>query len=255
MENLNCRIKGLKRMLMGWEQSRPPDPPFAFSIDVTGINSVLIKILEPTDEIAICTKFKVQWSSKKDFSNLVGERIITEWSTFQGTMGANCYINELTQGRRYFFRACSGNIKGWGAFTPSNPTSLIPSTWRDIDRKEKRFQGRQRLLDELFGAVSNARPSDASEILLDNSIQRRNPKKKTTIKQLFSAASKFQKNLKRGIYLACILYFDDKILVTNEDFIPVIEIDETYPSNFNNDYYWLMKVSIILRKLKKIYHW
>jgi hypothetical protein len=30
------------------------------------------------------------------------------------TMGANCYINELTHGRRYFFRASSGNIKGWG---------------------------------------------------------------------------------------------------------------------------------------------
>ncbi len=44
----------------------------------------------------------------------MGERIITEWNTFQGTMGANCYINELTQGRRYFFRASSGNIKGWG---------------------------------------------------------------------------------------------------------------------------------------------
>jgi hypothetical protein len=56
----------------------------------------------------------VQWSTREDFSNIVGERITTEWNTFQGTMGANCYINELTQGRRYFFRASSGNIKGWG---------------------------------------------------------------------------------------------------------------------------------------------
>lgn len=45
-----------------------------------------------------------------------------------------------------------------------------------------------------------ARPDDASEIQLDTpALQRRNPKKKTTIKQLFSAASKFQKNLKRYV--------------------------------------------------------
>lgn len=48
----------------------------------------------------------------------------------------------------------------------------------------------------------------------------------------------------RGIYLACILYHEDKILVTNEDFLPVIEIDETYPSSLHTDYHWLMKVSI-----------
>lgn len=51
------RIKGLKRMILGWEQSRPPDPPFSFTIDVIGTSSVMIKILEPTDD-SICTKFK-----------------------------------------------------------------------------------------------------------------------------------------------------------------------------------------------------
>lgn len=45
-----------------------------------------------------------------------------------------------------------------------------------------------------------------------------------------------------GIYLACILYHEDKVLVTNEDFVPVIEIDETYPSCLHTDYHWLMKV-------------
>lgn len=158
-------------------------------------------------------------------------------------MGAQCSINELIQGRRYFFRACSGNVKGFGAYRISNPTSIIPSSWRDIENKEQRFAGRQKVLDELFTAVRLCRPEDASEIP-DSTCHRRNPKKKTTIKQLFSAASKFQRTLRRGIFLACILFCDDKIFVTNEDFIPVIEIDETYPSNLNNDYYWLMKVGM-----------
>lgn len=70
--------------------------------------------------------------------------------------------------------------------------------WRDMDNKEPRFAGRQRLLDELFTAVRMSRPDDASEFPMETAaVQRRNPKKKTTIKQLFSAASKFQKNLRR----------------------------------------------------------
>ena len=67
-----------------------------------------------------------------------------------------------------------------------------------MENKEPRFTGRQRILDDLFTAVRLARPEDASEFPLETpAIQRRNPKKKTTIKQLFSAASKFQKNLRR----------------------------------------------------------
>ena len=48
----------------------------------------------------------------------------------------------------------------------------------------------------------------------------------------------------RGIYLASIVYCEDKVLVTSEDFLPVIEIDESYPSSLNSDYHWLMKVSL-----------
>lgn len=188
----------------------------------------------------------VQWSSREDFSFVIGERIINEWSLFQGNMGSNFRINELIQGRRYYFRVCSGNVKGFGQYKSSTPRSIIPSGWRDIDTKEQRFIGRQKKLDELFTAVRLCRPEDASEIP-DSSSHRRNPKKKGTIKQLFSAASKFQRSLRRGIHLACIVFCDDKIFVTNEDFLPVIEIDETYPSNLNNDFNWLMKVSSQLR--------
>lgn len=138
-----------------------------------------------------------------------------------------------------------------------------------METRENRFAGKQRNLDDLFNAVRLARPEDASEIALDASAPaKRAIKKKTTIKQLFSAASKFQKNLKRyergnfadwvmtiykflffcdrrGIYLACVLYHEDKLLLTNEDFVPVIEIDETFTSNLHTDFYWLMKVGTI----------
>lgn len=92
----------------------------------------------------------------------------------------------------------------------------------------------------------------SSDILENQGPQRRTQRKKTTIKQLFTAASKFQKNLRRGIYLACILYHEDKVLVTNEDFLPVIEIDETFPSCIHSDHHWLMKVACTWDDIKSL---
>lgn len=116
-------------------------------------------------------------------------------------------------------------------------TIIVPG-WRDIDGRVPRFAGRLEQLNSLFTDIR--RPEYTQET---PALQRRNHKKKTTIKQLFTATSKFQKNLRRGVFLACLLYHEDKVLVTNEDFLPVIEIDETYPSCIYNDFHWLMKVA------------
>ncbi|XP_037820746.1 uncharacterized protein LOC119609844 isoform X2 [Lucilia sericata] len=246
------RVKGLRRLLLGWDQARPPDAPASVVVDVTGDNSIQVQMLEPF-EGAIGTKFKVQWSTRADFSNIVGERELMDWRSFHGTMGTQCHISGLTQGRRYFLRAACGNVKGWGPYKTSVPASIVPSSWRDLNNREDRYLGRQRMLDNLFTAVRLARPADVSELTLDtNSQQRRNPKKKTTIKQLFSVASKFQKHLRRGIYLASIVYCEDKVLVTSEDFLPVIEIDESYPSSLYSDYHWLMKVACTWDDVKSL---
>ncbi|EDW17007.2 uncharacterized protein LOC6575537 isoform X2 [Drosophila mojavensis] len=246
------KVKGLRRLLLGWDQARPPDAPASVVVDVTGDNSISLQILEPY-EGAIATKFKVQWSTRADFSNIVGERELLEWISFHGTMGAHCPITGLTQGRRYFLRGACGNVKGWGNYRNSVPASVVPSTWRDLENRENRFYGRQCMLDNLFTAVRLARPADVSELTLDPSnVQRRNPKKKTTIKQLFSVTSKFQKTLRRGIYFSCIVHCDDKVLVTSEDFPPVIEIDESYPSALHMDYYWLMKVACTWEDVKSL---
>lgn len=186
----------------------------------------------------------MQWSAKSDFSNLVGEKIITEWNSSYGT---SFEIHDLTQGRQYFFRACGGNFKGWGPFLTSMPSSVIPSSWRDImvDNREHRFLGRQRGLDELLTKITLSRDSFLPEIVTEfkEYSQLRNIKKKTTtIKQLFTATTKFQKTLRRGIYLSCVIHCEDKVLVTNEEFVPVIEIDDTYPNNLNSEFQWLIKV-------------
>ena len=51
------RVKGLRRMLLGWDQARPPDPPYSVTCDVTGVNAVTVRVQEPNDG-PIATKFK-----------------------------------------------------------------------------------------------------------------------------------------------------------------------------------------------------
>ncbi|XP_076390562.1 ankyrin repeat and fibronectin type III domain containing protein wide awake isoform X1 [Megachile rotundata] len=227
------RARALRKMLLGFDQARPPDMPFLVAIDVTGTNSVTVRFQEPdSHDSPICTKFKVQWSSKEDFSAIGGEREVLDMKQRE------CRIDDLIQGQKYYFRAAAGNLKGYSRFRNSTPAHVTPSSWRDIDGRVPRFAGRLEQLNTLFTDIR--RPEYTQET---PAVQRRNHKKKTTIKQLFTATSKFQKNLRRGVFLACLLYHEDKVLVTNEDFLPVIEVDETYPSCIYNDFHWLMKVA------------
>ncbi|XP_018342286.1 PREDICTED: uncharacterized protein LOC108748561 isoform X2 [Trachymyrmex septentrionalis] len=227
------RSRALKKMLLGFDQARPPDILFLIAIDVTGTTSVTVRFQEPdSHDSPICTKFKVQWSLHDDFSVICGEREVLNMKQKE------CRIEDLTQGQKYHFRAAAGNLKGYSRFRNSTPSNVTPSSWRDIDGRMPRFAGRLEQLNSLFTDIR--RPEYTQET---PAVQRRNYKKKTTIKQLFTATSKFQKNLRRGVFLACLLYHEDKVLVTNEDFLPVIEIDETYPSCIYNDFHWLMKVA------------
>ncbi|KYN00199.1 Ankyrin repeat and fibronectin type-III domain-containing protein 1 [Cyphomyrmex costatus] len=236
------RSRALRKMLLGFDQARPPDIPFLVAIDVTGTTSVTVRFQEPdSHDSPICTKFKVQWSLHDDFSVICGEREVLDMKQKE------CRIENLTQGKKYHFRAAAGNLKGYSRFRNSTPAHVTPSSWRDIDGRMPRFAGRLEQLNTLFTDIR--RPEYTQET---PAVQRRNHKKKTTIKQLFTATSKFQKNLRRGVFLACLLYHEDKVLVTNEDFLPVIEIDETYPSCIYNDFHWLMKVACTWDDVKSL---
>jgi len=50
-----------------------------------------------------------------------------------------------------------------------------------------------------------------------------------SIKNFFGTANKFQKVMKRGVYFACLIYHEERVLVTNEEVLPIIEIGKWYP--------------------------
>lgn len=62
----NRRAKTLKRLVLGFTQARPPDPPSLVAVDITGPASVLVRLQEPTgNDSPIATKFR----GKKECSN------------------------------------------------------------------------------------------------------------------------------------------------------------------------------------------
>uniref|UniRef100_A0A3Q1IHE2 Ankyrin repeat and fibronectin type III domain containing 1 n=1 Tax=Anabas testudineus TaxID=64144 RepID=A0A3Q1IHE2_ANATE len=64
-----------------------------------------------------------------------------------------------------------------------------------------------------------------------------------SLKHLFNSSNKFVKTLKRGIYLAAVFYHKDSLLVTAEDQIPIVEVDDSYSSSLMQDFLWFTKLS------------
>ena len=97
--------------------------PYLVAVDVTSTTSVTTKFQESDlHDSPICTKFKVQWSVKDDFSIICGEREVLDMKQRE------CRIDGLVQGQRYYFRAAAGNLKGYSRFRPSTPAYITPSS-------------------------------------------------------------------------------------------------------------------------------
>lgn len=47
----------------------------------------------------------------------------------------------------------------------------------------------------------------------------------------------------RGLYLSVIFFYKDNLLVTNEDQIPIVEIDDSHSSSVMQDFLWFTKVT------------
>lgn len=47
----------------------------------------------------------------------------------------------------------------------------------------------------------------------------------------------------RGLYLSVIFFYKDNLLVTNEDQIPIVEMDDSHSSSIMQDFLWFTKVT------------
>lgn len=93
-------------------------------------------------------------------------------------------------------------------------------------------------MDNLYARIRGICDSDA--VKEDKLLQ----KKKGGFNLLFnSMAAKFTKTIKRGIYVAFVLYNHEKSVFLVEDTVPCVEVCDTTTSISALDFAWLMKLS------------
>ncbi|XP_039595314.1 ankyrin repeat and fibronectin type-III domain-containing protein 1 [Polypterus senegalus] len=241
------RYRLYKRMKAGFDHSRVPETPSNVRLAVTSSTSLTVTFQEPLSiNSAVVTRYKVEWSLSKDFSSLAGELILD--SLQSGIL--RCTIPGLSTGRVYYVRVSACNMKGWGPPLLATPAFATPSNWKEFDGREPRSRGQNEALERLLQQVRNIHQRCSCQE--PSKVQ--NPSRKQSVsrslKHLFHSSNKFVKILKRGLYVAAVVYHKDNILVTNEDQIPIVEIDDSYSSSIMQDFLWFTKLSCMWEDIR-----
>ncbi|XP_062416101.1 ankyrin repeat and fibronectin type-III domain-containing protein 1 isoform X3 [Pungitius pungitius] len=232
------RSKLYRRMAAGLQHARTPETPSMVRLSVSTSTSLMVSFQEPLSlNSTVVTKYKVEWSCLKDFSLLAGEIVLDNLQTLK------CIISNLTTGRLYYVRVSAYNMRGWGPPSSALPPSAAPSSWRDSDgqapRRRSHIEAMERLLQQVRATHTHYCCGDTSKL--------QNPSRKQSVsrslKHLFNSSNKFVKTLKRGVYLAAVFHHKDSLLVTAEDQIPIVEVDDSYSSSLTQDFLWFTKLS------------
>ncbi|XP_069608547.1 ankyrin repeat and fibronectin type-III domain-containing protein 1 [Ranitomeya imitator] len=238
LKSWEWRYRLYKRMKTGYEYARAPEVPTNVCLLITSSTSLTVTFQEPLSvNSAVVTKYKVEWSTFADFYPLAGEVVVDNLQSLK------CTIPGLTMGTEYYARVYAYNMKGWGAAEISNPPCAAPSNWKDYDGRELKHKGQIEVLERLLQQVRAVHQHYSSR----ESAKLQNPSRKQSVsrslKHLFHSSNKFVKTLKRGLYIAVIFYYKDNMLVTNEDHIPIVEIDDSCTSSITQDFLWFTKLS------------
>ncbi|XP_041076300.1 ankyrin repeat and fibronectin type-III domain-containing protein 1 isoform X2 [Polyodon spathula] len=233
------RYRLYKRMKTGFEHARAPETPSSVRLSVTSSTSLTVTFQEPLSvNSAVVTRYRVEWSCSKDFSTLAGQIIMDNLQSLR------CTIAGLTTGQAYFVQVSAYNMKGWGSAQASTPDVAVPSNWKEYGGREpRRHSGQIEAMERLLQQVQSAHQRYSCR----ESSKSQNPSRKQSVsrslKHLFHSSNKFVKTLKRGLYVATVFYHKDNILVTNEDQIPIVEIDDSFTSSIMQDFLWFTKLS------------
>ena len=244
------RLSIMKKLKTGFDNAVCPHAPSEVISSVTGAHTVNVVAREPENiGNSLFTKFKIQWSKSDSFKEIVGEVEVKTIHTLEYN------IENLTEGTRYFIRVAFGNPKGYGSFCSSRPKSVVPSSWRNVDNVQPRISDQVDNMTHLLDDLLRQRSSDLADYNMEDDLDQEEGKsRKKGLLQLFQTAPKFAKSPRHGIFLSCIMYHEDKVLVTNEESLPLIEVQEDVPSNatLNADFHWLNKICYIWSDVSRL---
>ncbi|KAF6297987.1 ankyrin repeat and fibronectin type III domain containing 1 [Rhinolophus ferrumequinum] len=239
------RYRLYRRMKTGFEHARAPEVPTNVCLVVASNTSLTVSFQEPLSvNAAVVTRYKVEWSISRDFCPLAGEIIMENLQTLR------CTITGLTTGQQYFVQVSAYNMKGWGPAQTTTPACASPSNWKDYDDREPRHKGQSEVLEGLLQQVRALHQHYSCRESSKLQTTGRKQSVSRSLKHLFHSSNKFVKTLKRGLYIAVIFYYKDNILVTNEDQIPIVEIDDSHTSSITQDFLWFTKLSCMWEDIR-----
>ncbi|KAM9488692.1 ankyrin repeat and fibronectin type-III domain-containing protein 1 isoform 1-T1 [Clarias gariepinus] len=237
------RLRLYKRMQTGYTHASAPDPPSCVRLSVSSSSSVKVNFQEPLClNAAIITKYRVVWSSSPSFSPLLGERVIEDTTLLQ------CDITGLRAGVHYYVQVFAYNMKGWSKPQISVPACAAPSGWRDVDGRVPRLSSLSATLLQILGQIKESHQNCVCHDQCKGQPNIRKHSVSKSLRHLFQPTSKFVKSLKRGLYVACVFYKDDNVVVTAEEQLPIIEVDDSY-SFLTQDFLWFTKVTYLWEEI------
>ena len=269
------RMNSLRKMRNGFISNFCPNTPTTVSAKVLGLDNIQVCIMAPGEEInrkGLMTKFKVQWSTSETFVQLVGERIF-HCANANGRDFV-CTIKNLQTGTPYYIRVAFGNLKGYGPFSAATSNPVIPSSWRSLENKPPRLQNQIEVSENILKVIHQQNSDVIFDTRTDNintvhsgvishHYSHNRTKKKGLFQQLLSVAAmpKFHRNPHSNrLYICCLLYHEDKILMTNEEHLPLISILDDSSSfslldvNIQQEFHWFSKLSYMWKDIDILKH-
>ncbi|KAH7732043.1 Protein R07E4.1 a [Aphelenchoides avenae] len=251
---LTSHCNSLKKMKNVMERQEFPGPPTDVTVQVASRTRVTLEFGPPTPSPSsvVVLKYRgkllqynvfhgnvpVEWSKTSDFRAIAGLMIVNDMRQMPIT------VSDLEHGESYSFRVSAGSMWGFGVATAAFPRTIRISSWDDVEGCKNSRETHSREIAELYEKVEKYRQSPVWQRVFPNSPDLQVKKKKIGLRNLFSASSKFVKNVQRGIYLASVVYTEDKVLCTFDDCLPILMVDESCTSVSGDDMNWIMKLSM-----------
>ncbi|CAF1275538.1 unnamed protein product [Adineta steineri] len=238
----------LSQMKDNYEQADIPDAPTNVRLMVTGSDNITVTFDEPLRSNGVMViKYKIEWSFDEYFHDISFDII------------KNCFLREyiirnLPVGQKCYVRVSAGNMKGFGQTVLANPPYCVPSNWREFS-KTSRTNICDLRFEEILNKILTEREREGNEPNETPNIRNRRRSYgnlRKNLRQLFQFYPRLARSMKRGLYLVSVMVNGDRILVTNEDVLPMVEVDENYGHNLLGDFQWFMKLTFVWDDLKNL---
>ncbi|EFO82576.1 hypothetical protein CRE_00679 [Caenorhabditis remanei] len=236
ISSLQIHLSLLKQMEDFLEKTVRPRMLQSVSVEAISHSRALIHFNYKEPQQSIILKFKIQWSDTEDFKAVLGE--IIEPRPIENKI----ILHNLEHGRHYFFTITCIGVNGESKPMVCWPGRIEITSFDDGDPKRETWSDRIESMNKLMEDVEKHRQSLVWQRVFPMEVNGK--KRKNGFRELFSASTKLSKHVNHGVYLAALIYTEGKVLVTVDDCVPIVPVDENVTTVSKDDHHWLIKMSM-----------